>query len=159
MPTKHPLPHIGDVFGKLTVERVKDIRDASGRLRHFCVCRCECGKTVETNFDNLWKGRTTSCGCVRTEITVERHEKGWEAAQRKNQSGYKGVSYRQRGALRWRMSLDYKKHTYYSNHGTAEEAARAYDCLAIKLRGPTTCINFPEEHPEHPNRKPARRIP
>ena len=61
--------------------------------------------------------------------------------------------------LRWVCDLVHHGKLHRSYHATAEEAARAYDETAIRLRGPDTRVNFPEDHPEHRNRKPARRIP
>ena len=156
---KHAVPKAGDRFGRLTVVGSYDFRSKDGRLRHRCLCRCDCGGTIEAMVENLFSGSTRSCGCVRVEDTVKRHVEGHGTAQRNNSSGYKGVSYRTRGALRWRCDLVHHGKLHMSNHATPEEAAKAYDELAIRLRGPNACLNFPEDHPNHPNRKPARRIP
>ena len=159
MPTKkHTLPKPGDRFGRLTVLETIDFRSPDGRLRHRCLCRCECGGTIEAMVENLYSGCTRSCGCVRVEDTTKRHVEGWRAAQKNNASGYKGVSYRKRGALRWVCDLVHLNKLHRSYHATPEEAADAYDELAIRLRGPNACINFPERHPSHPNRKPARKV-
>lgn len=70
-----------------------------------------------------------------------------------NQSGYKGVYY---GTSAWIATIG---NVYLGSFKTPEEAARAYDKRAIQLQKEFACLNFPEDHPEHPNRCPARRIP
>lgn len=82
--------------------------------------------------------------------------------QTSNKTGYKGV-HPARPALdgpryTFQVTKDNKRY-YHGSYKTPEEAARAYDEMSIKLHGPYACINFPEEHPDHLNRRPARRIP
>ena len=63
---------IGRRFGRLTV-----VRDANKRKRtyHVWVCECECGNVVEVAYDDLIKGHTKSCGCLRREIMAEKGRK------------------------------------------------------------------------------------
>lgn len=37
----------------------------------YWICQCDCGNIVEINGDNLRRGLTQSCGCLRREITSE----------------------------------------------------------------------------------------
>lgn len=52
--------YIGQVYGKLTVERVYLDQDNQA-IKCHCVCRC--GGEKEVFLSNLVSGRTTSCGC------------------------------------------------------------------------------------------------
>lgn len=52
-------------FGRLTAVRATERRDASGRA--YWLCRCECGKEREALGRDLRCGRTTSCGCKKSE--------------------------------------------------------------------------------------------
>ena len=53
---------IGHKFGRLTVTRLTDERNARGRLFE---CQCECGNIVRRNIDSLARGNTKSCGCLK----------------------------------------------------------------------------------------------
>lgn len=58
---------IGKKYGRLVVVgRVK--RRCNGRSQQLCKCRCDCGKTSLVFLDNLRKGGTKSCGCMRREL-------------------------------------------------------------------------------------------
>lgn len=159
MPTrKIPLPKPGDRFNRLTVVSTEPYRPADGHLQYRCVCRCDCGARVVADARRLRSGHTKSCGCHRKEQFAQAARDSIYTAISRNTSGYKGVDYR-KDKHRWRMCLVFRGKLYSSIHDTPEEAAQAYDKLAIELRGPDTCINFPEDYPEHRNRRPARRIP
>jgi hypothetical protein len=54
---------VGQVFGKLTVER----QDGKIGRRVAWFCKCECGGTVRTLGKSLRNGSTKSCGCLRFE--------------------------------------------------------------------------------------------
>ncbi len=59
-------------FGKLTaVERCEPQISPSGRVRTRWKCICDCGSTVAVLLDNLIGGRTTSCGCLRKQVSRE----------------------------------------------------------------------------------------
>lgn len=61
--------------------------------------------------------------------------------QRRNKSGYKGVSRDKNGRFRATISTAGKQR-YLGCFATAEEAARAYDAAAFAERGENTCLNF-----------------
>ena len=44
----------------------------SGRHRTTWECRCSCGNVVNVTSDNLRCGRTTSCGCAKSEMLSKR---------------------------------------------------------------------------------------
>lgn len=53
----------GQHFGKLTVLKYHH----TSKDRHACwICLCECGNEVVVTSNNLKKGNTVSCGCVRS---------------------------------------------------------------------------------------------
>lgn len=52
--------HAGDRFGRLTA--IEDRAPGAARVR----CRCECGTEVTPLVKNMARGRTQSCGCLRT---------------------------------------------------------------------------------------------
>lgn len=161
MPTnmKRIPPKPGDRIGRLTVLRNSVKRGKDGRPTKTCVCRCDCGAEVEVPIYPLLKGTVVSCGCRRREHCLEDAALGRYRAQKGNETGYKGVvRVKDRPGL-WRAQIviGYKQHRRYAK--SAMEAAALYDEMAIELRGPTACLNFPEDHPDHPNRRPARRDP
>lgn len=56
----------GQRFGKLIVEgRVKNSKHNAAQW----LCKCDCGKQIVTNSNNLRTGHTKSCGCSRKEST------------------------------------------------------------------------------------------
>lgn len=54
---------VGKVYGKLTV--VSEAERLPGK-RACWICRCECGNTVTVDTYNLKRGRTKSCGCIKS---------------------------------------------------------------------------------------------
>ena len=53
-------------FGRLIAIR----KGKKDKAQHqFWICKCDCGKIVEINSDNLRRGTTQSCGCLHSEIT------------------------------------------------------------------------------------------
>lgn len=58
------------IFGRLTVvKRVKN--NPHGDAQWLCQCRC--GNSLITEGYSLRKGRTKSCGCLRKEVTIQKH--------------------------------------------------------------------------------------
>lgn len=70
---KPKIDMIGKVFGRLQViEQVEAPKKDSREI--WYLCRCLCGNTKITRGTSLRKGTTTSCGCLRKEITRKRNE-------------------------------------------------------------------------------------
>jgi hypothetical protein len=60
------------IFGKLTViERAGSTRDH----RPTWLCKCECGNEKVVEGDSLTRGKTKSCGCIRSEVMKARQYK------------------------------------------------------------------------------------
>lgn len=60
----------GDIFGRLTVIERGPNTSYSKEARWYC--HCICGKRTIVSGYRLRTGGTTSCGCYRTEKTIER---------------------------------------------------------------------------------------
>ena len=55
----------GEHYGKLTV--LSTFRKPCGQQHvTYAVCKCDCGKEIKTAFQNIKRGATKSCGCLRT---------------------------------------------------------------------------------------------
>ena len=63
---------IGIRFGKLEVVDNAPSRIISNRPVSFVVVKCDCGTIKEVFVIALRQGKTTSCGCVRKEVTGNR---------------------------------------------------------------------------------------
>lgn len=55
----------GRRFGRLVVNKMI----AGNNSRVKCECVCDCGNVITCTSTNLVQGKTTSCGCYRTEVT------------------------------------------------------------------------------------------
>lgn len=63
----------GMKFGRLTViKRGEDRVSPSGRHRVTWDCMCDCGNTLSVHTDNLTRGKSNSCGCIRKEMMSKR---------------------------------------------------------------------------------------
>ena len=59
-------------FGRLTI-----IKRVGTRLGHpLWICICDCGNKSQTTTNCLRRGRTSSCGCLRKELTAIKSKKG-----------------------------------------------------------------------------------
>jgi hypothetical protein len=64
-------------------------RFRSGRSHRTAVVKCECGEVREVMINSLRQGKTTSCGCRRTEVTRDRNISHGEAHRGVQSSEYK----------------------------------------------------------------------
>ena len=73
----------GDVYARLTI--IREV-DSANKLRRF-LCKCLCGNSTEVYLGHLRTGKTTSCGCVRCEVTADRSRElmGTQLAGRSHQ--------------------------------------------------------------------------
>lgn len=60
----------GQRYGRLVVvDYYKSKKDAKGKPIRYWKCRCDCGNIVNTCTNNLRRGNTKSCGCLRRDKT------------------------------------------------------------------------------------------
>lgn len=64
---------IGQKFGRWTVLKTQTKRNAKRSWRHLC--RCECGIEKDVSGQNLTRGESKSCGCLKKEL--------WKITQQK----------------------------------------------------------------------------
>jgi hypothetical protein len=63
----------GRSFGRLTCMCRVDPPESVVNSRHrYYLCQCSCGNEVVVMLDNLFRGNTQSCGCLRVELVAER---------------------------------------------------------------------------------------
>ena len=57
--------YICQQFGELTILSISESRNNSQFVRK-CKCKCSCGKEIEVDLNNVVRGRTRSCGHIRS---------------------------------------------------------------------------------------------
>lgn len=98
MPPKIDLS--GQRFGRLVVIKLAGARRYTTTTSYIWLCQCDCGRTSEVRGQNLRRGQTHSCGCIRREVASTRTRRHGETAAL---SGRRTPDYR-----RWQ----YIKHDY-----------------------------------------------
>lgn len=68
-PAKNRIDLTGQRFGRLVALRVWKYHPTKG-LRWLC--QCDCGEKTLVASESLRKGKTRSCGCLRSELSAER---------------------------------------------------------------------------------------
>lgn len=98
----------GQRFGRWTVLRYA----GSHNGRAFWECRCDCGKIRDVRGSDLRNGRSTSCGCFRTEATAR------ENTIRKTTHGMSRTRlYNTWANMKYRCSPSCSKHFYDLYYG------------------------------------------
>ena len=67
LPKKKPAKFVdltGQRFGRLVVQKEYECRRASGRVRTFWRCLCDCGNEIWAQVNTLTSGHTRSCKCL-----------------------------------------------------------------------------------------------
>ena len=63
---------VGQVFGELLILDEAPSRPAKGRSVPYVLTRCSCGNEQEQPTWAITRGTTTSCGCIRKQVTGDR---------------------------------------------------------------------------------------
>jgi len=66
----------GERFGKLVVLSFSHCDKYENYSRSYWNCLCDCGNIVEVRRDHLTRGKTRSCGCLRSEKRGYRTDEG-----------------------------------------------------------------------------------
>lgn len=104
----------GRVVGRLTViEFIEERVSKSGKTKtDYWRCRCECGNEKVVSEIHLYTSKIRSCGCLKTEILINRSTKHGFAA------GQQGSLYRIWKSLRGRcMNPRNRAYPYYGGRG------------------------------------------
>lgn len=125
---------VGKEFGRLTVVKDTGKRDIS--RQKIWLCKCECGRSIETSTGCLHRGESKSCGCLKIEAANKAQKKrtltngscveSFNAKlQKNNTSGHVGVT-KSRNGLRWRSQIMYKHKGYcIGTYDTIDQAIEA----------------------------------
>lgn len=128
--------HIRDItgqrFGRLVALHPTGAPDNT-RASYNWLCRCDCGKEVEANVNDLTRGRTTSCGCALRDATKSLYCEGTAPCKLSeskhprvtNTSGVTGVWYDKRRD-RWTAEIMLrKKKIRLGRYKSKEDAIKA----------------------------------
>lgn len=74
----------GQKFGKLTVISFAGYKNGANWL-----CKCDCGNYVTVIGKNMRYGKTTSCGCIRTEMLLKKFTKHGDGSLKNTTRLYK----------------------------------------------------------------------
>ena len=102
IPSSRKINLVGKRYGRLTV--LKEVEKKNKKIMYLC--KCDCGNTCIVQGNNLRSGHTKSCGCLKSEVLVEKatiHGKSdsrlyhiWEAMKQRC-TNYKNSAYNNYG--------------------------------------------------------------
>lgn len=102
--------HIGEKFGRLEIlEYYKGTCSKGIRVRSKVKCKCDCGKIVIKSFENLQSGHTKSCGCLSSEVIIQRNKDNIKHNKSKTKL------YKVYTSMKHRCYSS--KHTHYKDYG------------------------------------------
>lgn len=78
----------GNKYGRLTILSFSNFKAESNGRRPYWNCQCECGETVQRSSHSMKSGRTSSCGCLRREMTVKRNTTHGQAVRKQQTDEY-----------------------------------------------------------------------
>jgi hypothetical protein len=85
----------GEIHGRLTIlDLAPPHTEPSGKQITMWNCRCSCGTTIVVRSGDFNKGRTTSCGCRKSEVTTRlstRHGHSPEGKRSNTYSSYRNM--------------------------------------------------------------------
>lgn len=113
----------GQRFGRLTVIRFLKPEEREDWRRQW-LCRCDCGKEVQVNSNNLRSNRTRSCGCLVSE-KIGNLNKKYKYTSKRLYSVYKGMMDRC-------YDVDHREYHNYGGRGieVCEDWKSDYDAFA-----------------------------
>lgn len=92
----------GKRFGRLSAVELSE--ETNSRSERFWLCLCDCGNHKHAMYSDLKSGKTQSCGCKKTEVTVARNiETKTIPVKQRFQDGYE-VS--ETGCWEWKKGKD-----------------------------------------------------
>jgi len=125
--------------------RIIGLRDATGKKRfhpiHRLVAQAYVGDVKNRVVDHI-DGNLENNHASNLRLCDSSQNQGNRKLSRNNTSGFKGVCW-QNQMKKWQMSCRINGSRRYSWHDTKEEAARAYDTVAIEAHGEFARVNFP----------------
>lgn len=112
--TNTKLDLTGQRFGRLVViKEAEPRRSKRGVSERWWLCRCDCGVEREFLQSNLRSGKSKSCGCLLTDILVERNLNGIKRNQYDLTGDY-GIGYTSNGTSFTFNLEDYEKICNYT---------------------------------------------
>lgn len=148
---KHPIKYKRKIHHELIGKKFSGSRlfvddwGIDGKSRTVYRCTCDCGNQTEVTYSQLKSGKTSSCGCYRSEFSSKSIEKTYKNARethelsridgtkaislnqkksKNNTSGVKGVSMTRDGKYRAYLNIA-RKQKHLGFFGTIEEAVAA----------------------------------